>query len=119
MPKASAKKRFVEPYRLSDEQRDAMLAPLAERGLGDAESRDLFAAALAYDIATCYELTTAQPSRSHRNRSSAEPPPKVVQADAQARPDPPAARGEPPPPSRPARPRCHQPWWSWPRRPGP
>ena len=28
---------------LSDEQRDAMLAPLAERGLGDAESRGLFA----------------------------------------------------------------------------
>ena len=55
------KKRFVEPYRLSDEQRVAMLAPLAERGIGDPESRDLFAAALAYDLATCYELTVADP----------------------------------------------------------
>jgi hypothetical protein len=61
VPRPSAKKRFVEPYRLSEEQRVAMLAPLAERGLGDAESRDLFAAALAYDIATCYELTAAEP----------------------------------------------------------
>ncbi len=59
-----AKKRFVEPYRLSDEQRAAMLAPLAERGIGDHESRDLFAAALAYDLATCYELTVANPERA-------------------------------------------------------
>jgi len=55
----ASKKRFVEPYRLSDEQRAAMLAPLAERGIGDPESRELFAAALAYDLATCYELTVA------------------------------------------------------------
>jgi hypothetical protein len=53
----TTRKRFVEPYRLSDEQRAAMLAPLAERGIGDPESRELFAAALAYDLATCYELT--------------------------------------------------------------
>jgi hypothetical protein len=59
-----AKKRFVEPYRLSDEQRVAMLAPLADRGIGDPESRDLFAAALAYDLATCYELTVANPERA-------------------------------------------------------
>jgi hypothetical protein len=57
----SPKKRFVEPYRLTDEQREAMLAPLAERGIGDPESRELFAAALAYDLATCYELTVANP----------------------------------------------------------
>ena len=64
----SQKKRFVEPYRLTDEQRAAMLAPLAERGVGDPESRELFAAALAYDLAACYELTVAnaepEPARS-------------------------------------------------------
>ncbi len=60
-----ARKRFVEPYRLSEEQRAAMLAPLAERGVGDAESRELFAAALAYDLATCYELTVANPDPEH------------------------------------------------------
>jgi hypothetical protein len=54
---SSPKKRFVEPYRLSSEQRADMLAPLAERNVGDAASRELFAAALGYDLATCYELT--------------------------------------------------------------
>jgi len=60
------KKRFVEPYRLTDEQRAAVLAPLAERGIGDPESRELFAAALSYDLATCYELTVvrAEPEQS-------------------------------------------------------
>lgn len=89
MPKASGKKRFVEPYRLSDEQRGAMLAPLAERGLGDDESRGLFAAALAYDIATCYELTTAEPMP--------EPEPEaaltVAQAAAQMETKPARGRG--------------------------
>ena len=88
MPKAIPKKRFVEPYRLSDEQRDAMLAPLAERGLGDAESRGLFAAALAYDIATCYELTTAQPAPEQTPEPTPAPvpdaSPKVLQAVAQS-----------------------------------
>jgi len=58
------KKRFVEPYRLSDEQRAGMLAPLAELGVGDPGSRELFAAALAYDLATCYELTVANPDQA-------------------------------------------------------
>jgi hypothetical protein len=92
MPKASAKKRFVEPYRLSDEQRDAMLAPLAERGLGDAESRDLFAAALAYDIATCHELTVAEPIPE----PEPEAPPMVVQADAQVEARPARGKGRAP-----------------------
>jgi hypothetical protein len=83
MPKAIPKKRFVEPYRLSDGQRDAMLAPLEERGLGDAESRGLFAAALAYDIATCYELTTSQPVPEPTPASVPETSPKVLQAVAQ------------------------------------
>lgn len=87
MQKAIPKKRFVEPYRLSDGQRDAMLAPLAERGLGDAESRGLFAAALAYDIATCYELTTSQPAPEQAPEPTPAPvpeaSPKVLQAVAQ------------------------------------
>jgi hypothetical protein len=62
LPKSpSTKKRFVEPYRLSDAQRAAMVAPLAEGRIGDPESRELFAAALAYDLATCYDLMAASP----------------------------------------------------------
>jgi hypothetical protein len=56
-PKAKTGKRFVAPYRLSDEQREALLASLQGQGLGDAESRALFAAALEYDLASCNALT--------------------------------------------------------------
>ena len=96
MPKAIPKKRFVEPYRLSDEQRDAMLAPLAERDIGDAESRGLFAAALAYDIATCYELTTAEPALEPALEPVPESPPKVLQAAAQGAAKPARGKGRAP-----------------------
>lgn len=92
MPKASGKKRFVEPYRLSDEQHDAMLAPLAERGLGDAESRELFAAALAYDIATCYELTAAESIPEPES----EAPPMVARAATQGEARPARGKGRAP-----------------------
>ena len=65
-PKRPAGKRFVEPYRLNDEQRAAIVAPLAELGVGDAESRELFAAAMEYDLAACRELASAEPQRSVR-----------------------------------------------------
>jgi hypothetical protein len=96
MPKAMPKKRFVEPYRMSDEQRDAMLAPLAEFGLGDAESRGLFAAALAYDIATCYELTTAEPRPEPEPEPVPETSPKVLQAVAQGGGRPARSKGRAP-----------------------
>ena len=45
------KARFLEPYRLSDEQREALLAPLIAAAVGDAESHALFVSAIAYDLA--------------------------------------------------------------------
>jgi hypothetical protein len=78
------KKRFVEPYRLSDEQRVAMLAPLADRGIGDPESRDLFAAALAYDLATCYELTVANPEQAAVQVPDEAAAPQTGQAPAKS-----------------------------------
>lgn len=65
-PKRPAGKRFVEPYRLSDEQRAAIIAPLAALGVGDEESRSLFAAAMEYDLAGCRELASAEPPQPAR-----------------------------------------------------
>lgn len=72
-PKRPTGKRFVEPYRLSDEQRAAIAAPLAELGIGDAESRDLFAAAMEYDLAGCRDLASPEPQPPARKaKPSAE-----------------------------------------------
>jgi hypothetical protein len=51
--KRPSKARFLEPYRLSEERRAALLEPLIAGGIGDSESRDLVAAAVEYDIASC------------------------------------------------------------------
>jgi phytoene dehydrogenase-like protein len=50
-PPSEGKKRFVEPQRLTEEQRAALLSELEAASIGDAESRQLFAAALEYDLA--------------------------------------------------------------------
>lgn len=55
-PKSSGGKRFVEPYRLSEAQRQSMLAGLEDLSIGDEQSRSLFAAALEYGLATCRKL---------------------------------------------------------------
>ncbi len=47
------KAHFLEPYRLCDTVRTALLTCLADQGIGDRESRDLFAAAVEYAIAGC------------------------------------------------------------------
>jgi len=47
----SSKTRFLEPYHLSGESRAALLERLAAAGVGDPESRELFASAIEYDIA--------------------------------------------------------------------
>lgn len=49
--KRTPKARFLEPYRLSDERRAALIELLASGGVGDGESRELFASAIEYDIA--------------------------------------------------------------------
>jgi hypothetical protein len=54
------KQRFLEPQRLSDDQRTTLLAALAEAGVGDDESRGLFAAALEYDLARFPQLAAEQ-----------------------------------------------------------
>ena len=58
-PLGETPKRFVEPVRLSAEQRARLLAPLAGHGIGDAPSRELFVAAMEYDLAGCRALQAA------------------------------------------------------------
>jgi hypothetical protein len=72
--KTPGDKRFVEPYRLSEDQRCAILAPLEDRGVGDEESRELFAAALEYDLASCSRLKEQanEPLPSTQERSPSE-----------------------------------------------
>jgi hypothetical protein len=62
-PKKSGSKRFVEPYRLDTEQREAILSRLQEHDIGDEESRSLFVAALEYDLARCSGLVA--PAQEH------------------------------------------------------
>lgn len=66
-------KRFVEPYRLSHEQRAGIVAALQAHGVGDDDSRSLFAAAMEYDLAGCQVLTapSPEPARAPRPRLSA------------------------------------------------
>lgn len=49
--KVAGGKLFIAPLRLSGEQRATLLGPLEEQGVGDSESRGLFASALEYDLA--------------------------------------------------------------------
>jgi hypothetical protein len=72
-PASPPGKRFVEPYRLSDGQREAILATLEEHALGDRDSRMLFTAALEYDLAGCPGLgeSAPAPAKPKRPRPSA------------------------------------------------
>lgn len=85
-PKKYTGKRFVEPYRLSEAQRASVLAPLAELGIGDDESRSLFAAALEYDLAGCRQLTEPEKEAlpKQRQSESAEDTPLAALAEAAA-----------------------------------
>lgn len=53
---SSGGKRFVEPYRLSDEQRQSIVAALEDLPIGDDQSRSLFTAALEYNLSTGRKL---------------------------------------------------------------
>jgi len=76
------KARFLEPYRLSDEQREALLAPLSAAAVGDAESHALFVSAIAYDLAKFRQA-------ARRSEPEAAPPPATIEPPpAQARPNP-------------------------------
>jgi hypothetical protein len=49
--KRASKARFLEPYRLAEAQRSALIRILAAGDIDDAEGRELFASAIEYDIA--------------------------------------------------------------------
>jgi hypothetical protein len=73
------KARFLEPYRLSDAQRAALLAPLIAAAVGDAESHALFLSAISYDLAKFRQAAL-------RPEPAAAPPPIAVEPPiAQAR----------------------------------
>ncbi len=59
-PKRPAKARFLEPYHISEARRDELIELLATAGVGDPESRDLFVAAIEYDIASLRRSPRAQ-----------------------------------------------------------
>jgi hypothetical protein len=80
-PKRRSKARFLEPYRLTDERRAALLDCLRIAGVGDTESRDLFAAAVEYDIAGFRQSCPASASASEAASeplSGDEPPPATA-----------------------------------------
>ncbi len=52
---------FVEPWRLDEARKGAIVRALEQRNIGDPESRRLFAGALEYQLATYRELEAAAP----------------------------------------------------------
>jgi hypothetical protein len=73
-PKKRKGQRFVQPYRLTEEQRTKLLKPLEEKGIGDPESRDLFAAAMEYDLAGCQALAEPEPPKPRRPAPAKQDP---------------------------------------------
>jgi hypothetical protein len=63
---------FIEPDRLSETARAALLARLSELKLGDQDSRELFAAAVEYAVASSRSAVTEAPA------PAAPTPPAVV-----------------------------------------
>lgn len=55
-PKRATGPRFVEACRFDASQRATLLTTLEAEGLGDADSRQIFLAALEYDLASCRPL---------------------------------------------------------------
>ncbi|MCG6898204.1 MAG: hypothetical protein LJE60_14030 [Thiocapsa sp.] len=60
------KAHFLEPYRLSKAQRASLLELLASHSVGDRESRELFAAAVEYGIASCRASLPEPPGEPDR-----------------------------------------------------
>jgi len=58
--KRGHKARFLEPYRLSEERRSALIQLLASGDIGDREGRELFASAIEYDIANARQVLARQ-----------------------------------------------------------
>lgn len=71
--KRPSKARFLEPYRLSDERRAALIQLLGDGGIGDGESRELFASAIEYDIANVRQALAREPPPAAAEPPIAEP----------------------------------------------
>ncbi|MEJ2327332.1 MAG: hypothetical protein P8Y27_13205 [Chromatiaceae bacterium] len=78
-PPSDRQKRFVEPQRLTDAQRKALLSQLEAAKIGDADSRRLFAAALEYDLARLQELPLEQPPVPEMSEPRAAGPDETLQ----------------------------------------
>ena len=80
--KAATGPRFVEPCRLEAAQRAALLAALESEGLGDDDSRQIFLAALEYDLAGCRQLMAGpkSPNAEVQLPSPPEPSPDTAMA---------------------------------------
>lgn len=83
-PSSDGKKRFVEPQRLTDAQRKALLGELEAAQIGDAESRELFAAALEYDLARFQELPVEQKPAPELSEPKAPEPDETLQRVTEA-----------------------------------
>jgi hypothetical protein len=68
------KAHFLEPYRLSETGRIALLECLSDHAVGDPESRDLFAAAVEYAIARSRAAVKAPPAPRDGDQSIAQTP---------------------------------------------
>lgn len=60
--------RFVEPFRLDTKQRGSLLALLRKLRVGDTDGREIFLAAISYDLATYKQQAISEPP-------PVEPPP--------------------------------------------
>jgi hypothetical protein len=71
--KKSSGPRFVEPYRLGEAQRAALLNTLEAESLGDDDSRQIFLAAIEFDLAGCKTLLEANTVAGGEKSSVASP----------------------------------------------
>ncbi len=62
-PRKKKGKRFVDPVRLGESDRNRLIHLLEKRGIGDAEGRSLFIAAMEYDLAECREAVPEEETR--------------------------------------------------------
>ncbi|MGD8208052.1 MAG: hypothetical protein PVH47_08240 [Thiohalocapsa sp.] len=95
---AHSKKRFIEPFRYDEGQREAIGTALAAEGLADETSREIFVGAIAYDLAVLREAaadvagaeqaTAAQPREPSRvkpdDRPAAQTPAAIPEALARS-----------------------------------
>ena len=80
--------RFVEPCRFGPAQRAALLSVLEAEDLGDEDSRQIFLAALEYDLAGCQRLLDEMPAAGEQVQSDTTPDPASLPPPSDTAPDP-------------------------------